>query len=66
MITKFYQLSTILKKSRGADNISNQLLKTIKQEQCKPFTIIINQMIETGVYPEKFKISKITPIYKKE
>ena len=54
-----------LKKSRGADNISNQLLKTIKQEQCKPFTIIINQMIETGVYPEKFKISKITPIYKK-
>ena len=22
-------------------------------------------MIETGVYPEKFKISKITPIYKK-
>ena len=53
------------KKSRGADNISNQLLKTIKQELCKPLTIIINQMIETGVYPEKFKISKITPIYKK-
>ena len=53
------------KKSRGADNISNQLLKTIKQELCKPLTIIINQMIETGVYPEKFKILKITPIYKK-
>ena len=53
------------KKSRGADNISNQLLKTIKQELCKPLTVIINQMIETGVYPEKFKISKITPIYKK-
>ena len=53
------------KKSRGADNISNQLLKTIKQELCKPLTIIINQMIETRVYPEKFKISKITPIYKK-
>ena len=53
------------KKSRGADNISNQLLKTIKQELCKPLTIIINQMIETGVYTEKFKISKITPIYKK-
>ena len=29
------------KKSRGADNISNQLLKTIKQELCKPLTIII-------------------------
>ena len=53
------------KKSRRADNISNQLLKTIKQELCKPLTIIINQMIETGVYPEKFKISKNTPIYKK-
>ena len=53
------------KKSRGADNISNQLLKTIKQELCKPLTIIINQMIETGVYPDKFKISKITSIYKK-
>ena len=40
-------------------------MKTIKQELCKPLTIIINQIIETGVYPEKFKISKITPIYKK-
>ena len=39
--------------------------KRVKQELCKPLTIIINQMIETGVYPEKFKISKITPIYKK-
>ena len=54
------------KSSRGADNISNQLLKTIKQELFKPHTTIINQRIETGVYPEKFKISKITPILQKE
>ena len=30
----------------------------------KPFAIIINQMIATGIFPDQFKISKVIPLYK--
>ena len=53
------------KQSRGVDEISSQLLKVIGKEICKSLTLIINQMIETGIYPENFKIAKITLIHKK-
>ena len=53
------------KQSRGVDEISSQLLKVIGKEICKSLTLIINEMIETGIYPENFKIAKITPIHKK-
>ena len=53
------------KQSRGVDEIPSQLLKVIGKEICKSLTLIINQMIETGIYPENFKIAKITPIHKK-
>ena len=52
-----YQMKN--KQSRGADEISSQLLKVIRKEICKSLTLIINQMIETGIYPENFKIAKI-------
>ena len=54
------------KQSRGVDEISSQLLKVIGKEICKSLTLIINQMIKTGIYPEIFKIAKITPIHKKK
>ena len=53
------------KSSSGHDGISNKLLKLVKNELKKPLTLIINQMITTGIFPEAFKISKITPLYKK-
>ena len=53
------------KSSSGHDGISNKLLKSVKNELKKPLTLIINQMITTGIFPEAFKISKITPLYKK-
>ena len=53
------------KSSSGHDGISNKLLKLVKNELKKPLTLIINQMITTGIFPESFKISKITPLYKK-
>ena len=31
----------------------------------KPLTIIINQMLSNGIFPDKLKIAKICPIYKK-
>ncbi len=30
----------------------------------KPITLIINQMLNTGIFPDKLKIAKIKPIYK--
>ena len=52
--------------SSGQDEISNNLLKKIEPIITKPLTFIINQSLKTGIYPDKLKIAKITPIYKKE
>ena len=53
------------KSSSGHDGISNRILKSIKNIICKPITLIINQMIETGVFPTSLKTAKTIPLYKK-
>ena len=45
--------------SKGVDGISNKLLKISINELVKPLTIIINQMLNTGIFPEQLKISKV-------
>lgn len=64
-------VSTIIDKlapktSSGYDGLSTKLLKTIKGALLNPITIIINQMITTGIFPDKLKVAKVTPIYKKD
>ena len=53
------------KNSSGKDEISNKLLKSIKNAIAKPLTIIINQFLKTGIFPDAFKIAKVKPLYKK-
>jgi len=53
------------KNSCGYDNISTKLLKYVKQELVDSITLIINQSIASGVFPDLLKIAKVTPIYKK-
>ena len=53
------------KRSSGHDGISNKVLKSIKNEIAKPLTLIINQLLKTGIFPNAFKKSKITPLFKK-
>ena len=53
------------KSSYGVDGISNVLLKSISNEIVKPLTLIINQSLETGIFPNAFKTSKVIPIYRK-
>ena len=53
------------KKSSGHDGISNTLLKAIKASISQSLTIIINQMLTTGMFPDAFKVSKVIPLYKK-
>ena len=53
------------KNSSRKDEISNKLLKSIKDEIAKPLTIIINQSLRTGIFPDALKIAKVKPLYKK-
>ena len=53
------------KNSSGIDELSNKLLRSIKNKISKPLALIINQSLQTGIFPDPLKISKIKPLYKK-
>ena len=44
--------------------ISNNLIKTAKYVFAKPLTLITNQMLYSGIFPEQLKVSKIIPLHK--
>ena len=51
--------------SYGFDGISSWLLKLIKPVLTKYLTLITNQILTTGIFPDKLKTAKVIPIYKK-
>ena len=53
------------KQSCGHDGISTKLLKTCKHAICKPLTLIINQILSTGIFPDNIKVAKVIPLFKK-
>ena len=63
VIKTIYKLPS--KTSNGVDGISQVLLKYIKHEISKPVTLILNQCLTTGIFPDKLKIAKVVPIYYK-
>ena len=46
------------KSSSGVDDLSNKVIKHIQEIIAEPLTIIINQMLNTGIFPDSLKISK--------
>ena len=54
------------KTSCGHDGISTNLLKKIFSPLLKPLTIVINQSIRTGIFPDLLKIAKLVPLFKKD
>ena len=50
------------KPSCGYDGISTKLLKTCKLEICKSLTLIINQSLSTGIFPDSLKVAKVIPL----
>ena len=53
------------KNSCGFDGISTNLSKIIEPAITKPLTILTNQVLCTGMFPDKLKIAKVIPIHKK-
>ena len=54
------------KTSSGVDSISNKLIKYVKDAILELLTVIINQMLNVGIFPDSLKISKVIPIYKQK
>ena len=54
------------KNSQSHDGLSSKYLKVIKHETSKAITLIVNQSLNTGIFPDKLKCAKVIPIYKKE
>ena len=53
------------KTSCGVDRLSNKFPNFLKDEIAKPLTMIINQSLQTGIFPDKLKLAKVLPIHKK-
>ena len=53
------------KNSCGYDSISSKLLKRISEFIEEPLRLIINQSLCSGIFPDKLKIAKVIPLYKK-
>ena len=50
-------------KSTGLDKISTKLVKQA-ETIFEPLAYINNLSLETGIFPDDWKLSKVTPIYK--
>jgi len=53
------------KKSPGHDGIDNHLLKSIIPYVVNPLVHIVNLSLTSGIVPNKLKVAKVIPIYKK-
>ena len=53
------------KNSTGHDDISCNLLKYLLPVLSQSLTLIINQSLNTGIFPNKLKLAKLVPIFKK-
>ena len=52
------------KHSSGYDNISNHMLKWLRPVISEPLSIIFNQSIKHGVFPDLMKVAEIVPLHK--
>lgn len=54
------------KKSFGIDEVSNFLLKSIKQTVCEQLTHLVNLSFSTGRFPDMLKTATVLPLFKKD
>ena len=53
------------KKSIGPYSIPVILLKILSRHIAQPLAKIVNLSFETGIFPDKLKVGKVNPLYKK-
>ena len=53
------------KSSYRYDTISNKHIKYLRNILSRPLTLLINQCIHTGIYPEQFKLFRVKPLHKR-
>ena len=53
------------KSNTGYDEISNKLVNQARSVLVKPLTLLINQIIHTGEFPDQLKLSRVKPLFKK-
>ncbi len=53
------------KTSYGWDGMSVKLMKAVKTALVKSLTLITNQSLKTGIFPDKLKIARVIPLFKK-
>ena len=52
------------KANSGYDNISNKLLKLLKDEISEPLCELFNSSLEQGIFPSNMKLSDVIPLHK--
>ena len=52
------------KTSKGHDDISNVMLKSLHSSLVYPLTIIFNRSIDEGCFPDLMKFADVVPLYK--
>ena len=51
------------KSSSGVDELSNKVNKHIQEIIAEPLTIIINQMLNTGLFSDPLIIPRVIPLF---
>ena len=57
-------VSLLYKTSSGHDGISNILLKALNEIISYPLSILFNQSLNQGVFPDLMKHAEVIPLYK--
>src|SRR5207245_1908234 len=52
-------------KSQGPDELNPKLLFELRNELCKPLTVLFNASIQTGVIPQDWRDASVAPLHKK-
>ena len=69
LINNRYKLKIIkdikMSMSNSHDGILSELLKLVNDDIFSCIILIINQSLTTGIFPDKLKIVKVTPVYEK-
>ena len=54
------------KTSTGYDNISCKVIKLLSDELSPALAVAINQCLNNNIFPDKLKLAKVIPLYKKK